>query len=59
MFQVVIFWLMTPCNVDIRPQHYTGSHPRRWRQMDLRNVGILPQHYTTSQPGRPRHEKSI
>jgi hypothetical protein len=51
-------------NVDILPQHYTASQPRRTRleslskphslhpedggNMVLRNVDILPQHYTAS-----------
>jgi len=36
MFQVEVFWAVTPCGV-VRYQLFKGS-------MDLWNVGILPQH---------------
>jgi hypothetical protein len=40
----------------IRPQHYTSSQPRRWRQHGPPKFGILSQHYMLSQPKRWRQQ---
>jgi hypothetical protein len=42
MFQVEVFWVVTPSDVTV-------GYPEDEGSMDLRNFGILPQHYTMSQ----------
>jgi len=49
MFQVEVFWVVTPCSVVAGYQN-----SRRLGSLDLWNVDILPQHYTASQSTRPR-----
>jgi hypothetical protein len=52
-------------NIDILPQHYKVSQPKRPLQGEdgsrkvLRNVGILLQHYTASEPSRPGPEGPV
>jgi len=67
MFQVKVFWVVTPCSVMVRYQHFTGSRcshlyggvPEDGGSMNLWNVGILQQRNTASQPRRPQLEVSL
>jgi hypothetical protein len=62
IFQVEVFWVVTPCSVVVRYHYFRGPrflhfqsevtslHPEDGGSMDLRKIGVLPQHYTASEP---------
>jgi hypothetical protein len=55
MFEIEVFWDVTPCSVVVGYQRFRRPfHPRKGGSMDLWNVGILLQHYTASQLRKTR-----
>jgi len=59
MFQVEVFWIVTPCSAVAGYQSVRGPccfYPEDRASLDLWNVGILPQHYKASQVRIFRHE---
>jgi hypothetical protein len=56
VFQVEVFWVVTPCSIAVENPYCLHLHPEDGGSMDLWIVGILPQHYTASQPRKPRLE---
>jgi hypothetical protein len=57
IFQVEVFWTVTPCSVVVGYQRFRGSCcTRLYFTMRMEatwtpsNVGLLPQHYTASHP---------
>jgi len=60
MFQVYVFWAVTPCSVVVGYQRFRSPcYIEGAGSMNIRNFGILLQHYTVSQPRKHRLEVNI
>jgi hypothetical protein len=63
IFQVKVFWVVTPCSVVVGYHSLQASmlplsllHPEDGGNMDACNFGISPQYYMASQPRTLRLE---